>query len=242
MTNRFRSQVRLTTVLGAALLSLPGLLASQPERVPESRVINGVPQGIFVGRSLLTGRAVCLLFLSEGRITRAIPAGGLESFDWARHKAEHQTDVGVWRMEGRELRVVWGDGGVHVGPLAARAEGIEFYGKRYSTPQRVELSSLVGRWEATRGTAIAGGGGVHVAATLILDENGRYRWASVIGGVVSGRATAAERAGAGTVSLTGATLVLRSDGGTTTAHTFLPAAGIPVQAFTLDGDLFVREK
>jgi hypothetical protein len=138
--------------------------------------------------------------------------------------------------------VVWGDGGVHAGPLTARPDGIEFYGKRYVIPRRVELSSLVGRWEATRGTAIAGGEGVNVAASLVIDGNGRYQWASVTGGVVSGRAAATERAGTGTVTIRGATLQLRADAGTMTTHTFLLAGGTPVQTFTLDRDVFVRVK
>ena len=68
------------------------------ERVPDAAVVGGVPQGMFVSRSLLTGRAVCLLFLSGGRVTRAIPEGGLESFDWTKHQAAHRGD-GLLRQE-----------------------------------------------------------------------------------------------------------------------------------------------
>ena len=59
--------------------------------VIETAVINGIYQGLFVGRSLLTGRVIYLLFLSGGRVTRSIPTGGLENFDWARHQANHPT-------------------------------------------------------------------------------------------------------------------------------------------------------
>jgi hypothetical protein len=67
--------------------------------VPESAVVIGVPQGIFVGRGVLSGKSVCLLFLGGGRITRAIPVGGLESVDWARHRAAHAGDSGTWAFE-----------------------------------------------------------------------------------------------------------------------------------------------
>src|SRR5689334_22652217 len=84
-----------------ALLALGPM--SQSERVPDAVVVNGVPQGMFVGRSLLGGKAVCLLFLSGGRITRAIPEGGLESFDWTRHRAAHGPDSGTWQMQSGHL-------------------------------------------------------------------------------------------------------------------------------------------
>ena len=93
------------------------------ERVPEPDVLAGKPQGIFVGRSLLTGRAVCLLFLDGGRVTRSIPSGGLEQFDWVRHNADHPGDSGMWEMLDDELSITWGDGGVHHGPLTVRPAG-----------------------------------------------------------------------------------------------------------------------
>lgn len=222
------------------LLALTGLVAGQAERIPDASVVDGVPQGLFVGRSLLTGRAVCLLFLSGGRITRAIPVGGLESFDWARHQAAHSGDVGEWTIRAGRLRIAWGDGGVHEGPLTLRPDGIEFYGKRYAKPVTVGLGAVVGRWEATRGTAIAGGVGVNVARMLEITADGRYRWTSVTGGLAGGRARATEQAASGTVTIRGATIAFQSDAGTTSRHTFLPVAGNPLTAFSLDGDLFTR--
>jgi hypothetical protein len=75
------------------------------ERVPDAGVVNGVPQGMFVGRSLLTGRAVCLLFLSGGLVTRFIPEGGLDNFDWAKHQAAHTGDSGRWEMRGAQVAI-----------------------------------------------------------------------------------------------------------------------------------------
>jgi hypothetical protein len=222
-------------VLGSASIA-----ALQGERVPDSAVVNGVPQGMFVGRSLITGRAVCLLFLSGGRITRAIPDGGLESFDWARHQAAHAGDSGRWDMRGGQLVVAWGDGGVHQGPITVRPDGIEFYGKRYAKAAPVSLAAIAGRWEAARGTAIVGGTGINRLSELAIQADGRYQWGSTVGGVVSGRAVATDRSMSGQVTVKSLTIVFTSDTGRTTSHTFLPVAGMPVSAFSVDADLFTR--
>lgn len=210
------------------------------ERVPDAGVVNGVPQGMFVSRSLLSGRAVCLLFLSGGRVTRAIPEGGLEAFDWARHEAAHSRDSGRWQMRGGQLAIAWGDGGVHEGPLTVRPDGIEFYGKRYATPVAVVAGAIVGRWESARGTAIAGGSGVNTASTLIIEPGGRYQWLATTGGVVAGRATASDTTMTGVVRVAGATIVFTPDRGAATSYTFLPVAGTPVTAFSIDTNMFTR--
>jgi hypothetical protein len=233
-------------VVGAMVpLLMTGLLLASPvnaqsERVPEADVVDGVPRGLFVGRSLLTGRAICLLFLSNGRITRFIPAGGLDRFDWARHRADHGGDSGTWSIRGDQLRITWGDGGVHDGPLKVTPNGIEFYGKRYARPSVIAASALAGTWEAARGSAIAGGSGVNAVTTLTIGADATYRWSGVIGGVVTGRAVASEKAMAGTITVSGPTITLRAGDGTVTSHTFLPLAGNPVTAFTLDADAFTR--
>ena len=222
--------------VGLALFTTP----AQVERVPDSAVLNGVPQGIFVGRSLLSGRAVCLLFLSGGRITRAIPVGGLESFDWNRHRTAHGPDSGTWQMRGGQLVVTWGDGGVHQGPITVHADGIEFYGKRYSKPAPASLAALAGRWEAARGGAITGGSGINRVTELVIAADGRYQWVSTTGGVVQGRAVASDRSMSGTARVSGLTIVFTTDAGTSSSHTLLPAAGQPVNAFSVDSDMFTR--
>lgn len=230
-----------TTLLAAVALFMAGTGGTMgAERVPDAGVVNGVPQGIFVSRSLLSGRAVCLLFLSGGRVTRAIPEGGLERFDWATHQAAHSGDAGRWEMRGGQLAITWGDGGVHQGPLTVRPDGVEFYGKRYAMPVAVAPGAIVGRWEATRGTAIAGGAGVNIASTLVIQADGRYQWLSTTGGVVAGRAVASDKAMTGTVTIAGATIVFTPDAGAATSHTFLPVAGTPVTAFSVDTNMFTR--
>lgn len=208
--------------------------------VPEPGVVAGRPQGIFVGRSLLTGRAVCLLFLPDGRVTRFIPLGGLENFDWAQHKENHPGDSGTWKMDAEQLSIAWGDGGVHQGPLTVHPTGIEFYGKRYSRPMTVKPADLVGRWESARGTAVAGGEGVNRLATLIVEPDGHYRWADTVGGAVYGRATAEGSSSSGTLLISGQTITFKADEGSIVARTFLPVVGEPLEAFSMDTDMFTR--
>jgi hypothetical protein len=124
--------------------------------------------------------------------------------------------------------------------LTVRPDGIEFYGKRYAKPVSVEPGAIVGRWESARGTAIAGGSGVNTASTLVIEPGSRYQWLDTTGGVVAGRAAASERAMTGVVTVTGATMVLTSDAGAATSYTFLPVAGTPITAFSIDGSVFTR--
>ena len=222
---------------------LAGSVPAQPlpvERVPESAVIDGRPQGIFVGRSLLTGRAVCLLFLSGGRVTRFIPAGGLEAFDWARHRKEHDSDSGRWELTDEKLKINWGDGGTHEGPLRVRPTGIEFYGKRYSRPATATIADLVGQWESARGMALVGGEGINTLNHLVVDPDGRYRWNSSGGGHVAGRVASSRSSTSGHVKVVGHTVTFTANDGTVTTHTLLPVPGDPLTAFTLDANLFTR--
>jgi hypothetical protein len=212
------------------------------ERVPDAGVVKAVPQGMFVSRSLLSGRAVCLLFLSGGRVTRFIPEGGLENFDWAAHQIAHGRDSGRWEMRGTQLAIAWGDGGVHEGPLTVRPDGIEFYGKRYAKAVSAPLTAIAGQWETARGTAIAGGSGVNVTGSLVIQSDGRYQWVGTTGGTVAGRATASEATRTGSVTVKGSTIVFTPDRGAATSHTFLPVAGSPVTAFSVDANMFTRRE
>jgi hypothetical protein len=234
-----RAAIAALVFIGVALAQ-PSVMVAQGEPVPASAVIDGKPRGMFVGRSLLTGRAVCLLFLSGGRVTRAIPHGGLEHFDWAAHRTAHSGDVGAWEIRDGQLSIAWGDGGVHQGPLKVTDGGIEFYGKRYAKPVTVVVADLVGQWEASRGTAITGGEGINTATTLSIDADGRYRWTGVTGGAVAGHATASGVTRTGKLSISGQTMTFRDDDGTVSARTLLPVAGAPVAALGLDADLFTR--
>jgi hypothetical protein len=198
------------------------------------------PEGIFVGRSLLTGRAVCLFFLDGGRVTRSIPSGGLENLDWAHHERDHPGDSGTWEMHGDELSIAWGDGGVHRGPLTIGPDGIEFYGKRYARPMTVEPSDLVGRWESASGTALTEGEWINALSDLLVEADGHYRWTGTVGGLVDGRATAAGSSTSGRLLISGQTITFKADDGSLDAYTFLAVAGEPLEAFSIDTVMFTR--
>ena len=118
--------------------------------------------------------------------------------------------------------------------------GIEFFGKHYSRPMTVMPFDLVGRWEAASGTAVTGGEGIDALANLIIDGDGRYEWAETVGGVVAGRAVAGGRSNTGTLSIVGQTMTFKVADGSIVARTFLPVAGEPLEAFSLDTDMFTR--
>jgi hypothetical protein len=66
MNHKLLSYLASLAPLGSALPALgqearvPGdPPLGKPERVPESSFENGKPQGIFVGRSVLSGKALC---------------------------------------------------------------------------------------------------------------------------------------------------------------------------------------
>ena len=225
---------------GASSPSIHSSQSGNSERVPESGIVNGIPQGMFVGRSLLTGKAVCLLFLNGGRITRAIPQNGLENFDWTKHQQEHSGDSGTWEIHGNLLRIVWGDSGVNEGPLTVTSDGIGFYGKRYARPTTVGIAAIAGKWESARGTAISGGEGINMTHTLIIDAGGFFRWETGVGGVVSGEAVSNENNRTGKLRIAGSTMIFLSKEGTEESYTFLPLPGNPIVAFSLGPNMFTR--
>ncbi len=183
---------------------------------------------------------MCLLFLDGGRVTQFIPTGGLEAFDWDKHQAEHTGDSGTWDIDDGQLTIAWGDGGIHQGPLTTHATGIEFYGKRYSRPLAVKLADLAGHWEAAHGTAPWGGDGLIALSSLSIEADGHYGWDGTVGGVLDGSTTAAAGSGSGIVHISGQTMTFKADDGSVMARTFLPVAGKPIEAFSLDAELFTR--
>jgi hypothetical protein len=223
----------------------PGGAAAAPapkgkaERVPDSSFKNGEPKGIFVGTSLLTGKAICLMFLSGGRITRAIPKGGLEDFYWEQHKSENGGNCGTWSISGDTLTVTWGDGGVNKGPLKATANGVEFYGKRYTRPEKVDVARLAGRWESARTV-----GALTVTHTLDIGAGGAFHWVMGSGGVVAGRAVASTgRDLRGTLTMRGTTATFRGDDGSVLTYYLHRVPGDEVvTAFSVGGDMFWKQE
>lgn len=222
----------------AAPAALPGAAPlGKAERVPDSSFKNGSPQGIFTGISLLSGKAICLLFLDGGRITRSIPEGGLQEFHWEQHKKDHSGDCGTYTVSDGTLSVRWGDGGVHTGPLKGTPNGIEFYGKRYTRPETVSVEKLAGSWQSAR-TAFD----LTVTHELEIGADGSFHWVSGTGGVVAGRAVARENRNLrGKLTIRGLTATFKGDDGSVQNYTFLPVPGEPVGAFAIGRDMFVRK-
>jgi hypothetical protein len=187
----------------------------------------GAPRGMFFARSNLTGKAVCLLFLDGGRITREIPEGGLEDMRWEKHLAANPKNSGTYSFADGKLTVRWGDGGVHEGPVKATARGLEFYGKGYVKPAPVTVAELAGEWESAL-TAPGGGGMTHLQE-LTISADGTFRWKRATGGSGDGWAAfggATEVRGRLTVQGTVATF--RSDDGAVATHTILRMPGEPI--------------
>jgi hypothetical protein len=210
---------------------------SKPERVPDSSFENGKPQGIFVGRSLLSGKAICFLFLDGGRITRAIPETGLENFYWEQHKKEHLGDCGTYTLSGQTLSIRWGDGGVNTGPLTATPNGIEFYNKRYTKPETISVERLVGSWQAALSV-----GDITMTHDLEISLDGSFHWQIVTGGAVPGKAVAnTGRDLRGKMAIHGLSATFKGNDGSVLTYTLLPVPGEPMQAFALGRDMFTRK-
>ena len=129
------------------------------------------------------------------------------------------------------------------GPLTTNPDGIEFYGKRYARSGTVLVSALAGSWESVRGTALMGGAGINSFSTLVIQADGRYRRTGSIGGVVAGKAVSGgAEASVGKLTIKGSTIIFRGDDDTITSQTFVPVSGDPVRAFSIDSDMFTRER
>ena len=155
-------------------------------------------------------------------------------------RRSHPGDSGAWEVDAGQLTITWGDGGIHQGPLTTHPTGIEFYGKRYSRPQVVELADVAGHWEAAHGTAPWGGDGLIALSNLSIESDGHYAWDGTVGGVIEGDASAESSSTSGTLVVTGQTMTFTAEDGSILARTFLPVAGRPIEAFSLDAEMFTR--
>ena len=214
----------------------PSKPTSKGEKVPESGFVNGVPRGIFVGTSLLSGGAICLMFLDGGRITRTIPGQDLDNFSWSEHLGKYPRNCGTYTISNGILKVKWGDGGVHEGPIKQTANGLEFYQKRYTKPEAVTVAQIAGRWESARSI-----GAIATTHDLRIAADGSFTWKTDRGGVVAGRAVySSVRDTKGKLSIRGTIIVFRNDDGTSETLTFLRVPGNPIKAFSIGMDMFTK--
>ena len=214
----------------------PEKAAAKGERVPVSGWVNGAPRGIFVGTSLLSGGAICLMFLDGGRITRTIPGQDLDNFSWAEHLEKYPRNCGTYTISNGILKVKWGDGGVHEGPIKQTPNGIEFYQKRYTKPEPVAVAEIAGRWESAKSI-----GAIATTHVLRIASDGSFTWKTDRGGVVAGRAVySSVRDSRGKVTVRGTIITFHNDDGTTETLTFLRVPGNPIKAFSIGMDMFTR--
>jgi hypothetical protein len=131
------------------------------------------------------------LFLSGGRITRAIPEGGLENFDWTAIERRTVRFRDLADARGG-LVVTWGTA-ESIRARSANIRSASPYGKRYAKPAAVSA--------ATRRPTIVARTASPAAASsrngVVIAADGRYQWVSTTGGVVEGRAVASDRAMSG---------------------------------------------
>jgi hypothetical protein len=209
----------------------------KPERVPESSFKDGVPRGIFFATSMLSGKAVCLLFLDGGRITREIPEGGLEELYWEQHLKDNPRNSGTYTVKDGTLTISWGDGGVHTGPIKATPEGIEFYGKRYVKPAPTTVEQLAGAWQSALTS-----GAMTTSHELTIGADGAFHWTGGTGGSGDGWAAfGGARDVRGKLTLRGSTATFRADNGSVETFTFLRMPGDPATVFSVGRNMFARK-
>jgi hypothetical protein len=187
--------------------------AGKAERVPETGFADGAPRGVFVG-----DQGAGLLFLDGGRVTRAIPEGGLDAIDWEQHRKQHPSDAGTFSLADG---IRWSDGTTTAGPIQPAPGGFELAGKRWVKPPATRVEELAGAWQAPPGP---GDGKVH---ELTLSAGGDFTWSGA-------------RELRGRLTLRGGTATLRAEGGKVETYTLLRAPGEPVKAFTLGRHAFGR--
>jgi hypothetical protein len=191
---------------------------NQGELLPEAGLVDGHPQGLFVGVSVLSGNPASLLFLDGGRCYHGIPDPGLNRLDWAQLQAEHGNLCSGWEMQGGTLRILWPNGNVWESPVEATATGMQFNGKQYGAVHPVDLRHLAGSWEGTKSTAwlnIGNGPSMTQINSLQVAADGSYTWGVATGGDVGNATTYSEAAFAGRVEIDGYEALFHANDGQT---------------------------
>ena len=224
------SAVRAQALLAAVVGSLaegdrstppdatPAAGEGRGEPLPTAGLVDGRPQGLFVGVSVLSGNPASMLFLDGGRVYHGIPAAGLNRVDWEQLQAEHSNRCSRWEMQGGTLRILWPDGNVWESPLEPTATGFSFNGKSYGAVHPVDMGHLAGSWEGTKSTAwlnVGYGPAMTQINSLQVAQDGSYSWGVSTGGEVEGAATYSEAAFAGRVEIDGYEAVFHAGDGET---------------------------
>lgn len=187
------------------------------EPVPKSGLVNGKPQGLFIGVSVLSGNLVFLLFLDNGRVFSQLPPGGLNRVDWDLLVKNYPNSTGTWSVSNGRLSLRWRGGGVWEDAIVPTARGMKFNGKSYSAAAYVNLAQMSGKFEGAVSTAWlnAGGGGPSLtrATTVVLDGKGGFSFDSATGGDVGNAVAYGSKSSSGTVAVEGYDAVFRHKDG-----------------------------
>jgi hypothetical protein len=222
----------------------PVLSADRGEQVPKSGLVDGQPQGLFIGVSMLSGNPVFLLFLDNGRVLSQLPPAGLNSIHWAALVENYPNSTGQWSVTNGRLTLRWRNGGVWADAILPTPRGMKFNGKSYSAAAYVDLSQLSGIFDGAQSTAWlnAGGAGPSLTrtTTITLDGKGGVSFDSAVGGDVGNAVAYGSAASSGTVQVEGYDAVFRlKDGRIVRACVFRFPDD---DSFILNGTYYIRKK
>lgn len=214
------------------------------EPVPKSGLVNGKPQGLFIGVSVLSGNPVFLLFLDNGRVFSQLPPGGLNKVDWDFLVKTYPNSTGAWSVSNGRLSLRWRGGGVWEDAIVPTARGMKFNGKSYSAAAYVNLAQLSGKFEGTVSTAWlnAGGGGPSMtrATTIVLDGRGGFSFDSATGGDVGNAVAYGSSSSSGTVAVEGYDAVFRHKDGRSERMCMVRFPDD--DSFILNGTYYIKKK
>jgi hypothetical protein len=213
------------------------------EPVPKSGLVDGKPQGLFLGVSVLSGNPVFLLFLDKGRVFSQLPPRGLNNIDWDFLVKNYPNSTGEWSVANGRLALRWRGGGVWEDAVTPTPRGMRFNGKSYSAAAHVDLARLSGRFEDAQSTAwLNAGGGPSLtrATTIRLDGKGGFSFSSAAGGDVGNAVAYGSSASSGTVAIEGYDAVFRLKDGRSERMCIVRFPDD--DSFILNGTYYIKKK
>lgn len=214
------------------------------EPVPKAGLVNGKPQGLFIGVSVLSGNPVFLLFLDNGRVFSQLPPGGLNKVDWDFLVKTYPNSTGTWSIANGRMALRWRGGGVWQDAIVPTARGMKFNGKSYSAAAYVNLAQMSGRFEGAVSTAWlnAGGAGPSMtrATTIVLDGKGGFSYDSAVGGDVGNAVAYSAKSSSGIVAVEGYDAVFRHKDGHSERMSMVRFPDD--DSFILNGTYYIKKK
>lgn len=225
----------------AATAAIP---SGKGEPVPKSGLVDGKPQGLFIGVSVLSGNPVFLLFLDNGRVYNQLPRGGLNKVDWDFLVQNIPNSTGEWSVSNGRLAIRWRTGGVWEDAITPTPRGMKWKGKSYSAAAFVDLAQFSGTFEGAQSTAWLNAGGVGPsltrATTIVLDGKGGFSFDTAVGGDVGNAVAYGASASSGTVAVEGYDAVFKYADGRSERMCMVRFPGD--DSFILNGTYYIKKK